>query len=106
MYITRQVLNTLVRDAQLKGQVSDELALAFQQIASGALDRWKFAGLDVEDAVQGAVLLLLSKVSKLDTTRNCFSFCTTSVLNYYRQEYRNNKKRTEKHDRFKKHLGG
>ena len=86
-------------DAQL------ELATAFYILAKNIIRAFKFQLVDKDDALQEGVMICFEKLHRFDPKiGRAFNFCTTIVLNHYRQLYRTAKNYNELKLRYHAHL--
>lgn len=79
LYVTKQRLVELIQMAQA-GDFTSELVDVVYNIAEGLHKKYHYT-IDLEDYRQNAVLLVLKKVHRIDTSREVFCYLTTTVRN-------------------------
>lgn len=73
-----------------------ELSAAFYILASNIIRAFKFQLVDKDDALQEGVLICFAKLHRFrPELGRAFNFCTTIILNHYRQLYRTAKNYNE-----------
>jgi DNA-directed RNA polymerase specialized sigma subunit len=73
-----------------------ELATAFYTLAKNIIRAFKFQLVDKDDALQEGVMICFEKLHRFDPKiGRAFNFCTTIILNHYRQLYRTAKNYNE-----------
>lgn len=80
-----------------------ELAKAFYLLAKNIVRAFKFQLVDKDDALQEGVMICFEKLHRFDPNycgpqgkkATAFNFCTTIILNHYRQLYRTAKNYNE-----------
>jgi DNA-directed RNA polymerase specialized sigma24 family protein len=86
-------------DAQL------ELAEAFYLLAKNIIRAFRFQLVDKDDALQEGVMICFEKLHRFNPDKGrAFNFCTTIILNHYRQLYRTAKNYNELKIRYHEHL--
>jgi DNA-directed RNA polymerase specialized sigma24 family protein len=82
-----------------------ELATAFYTLAKNIIRAFKFQLVDKDDALQEGVMICFEKLHRFDPNiGRAFNFCTTIILNHYRQLYRTAKNYNELKFRYHEHL--
>lgn len=82
-----------------------ELAEAFYLLAKNIIRAFRFQLVDKDDALQEGVLICFEKLHRFDPDKGrAFNFCTTIILNHYRQLYRTAKNYNELKIRYHDHL--
>lgn len=82
-----------------------ELATAFYTLAKNIIRAFKFQLVDKDDALQEGVMICFEKLHRFDPNiGRAFNFCTTIILNHYRQLYRTAKNYNELKIRYHEHL--
>jgi hypothetical protein len=82
-----------------------ELAKAFYVLAKNIIRAFRFQLVDKEDALQEGVWICFEKLHRFDPTiGRAFNFCTTIILNHYRQLYRTARNYNELKIRYHNHL--
>lgn len=82
-----------------------ELAAAFYTLAKNIIRAFKFQLVDKDDALQEGVMICFEKLHRFDPKiGRAFNFCTTIILNHYRQLYRTAKNYNELKIRYHDHL--
>ena len=82
-----------------------ELAEAFYLLAKNIIRAFRFQLVDRDDALQEGVLICFEKLHRFDPDKGrAFNFCTTIILNHYRQLYRTAKNYNELKVRYHAHL--
>lgn len=82
-----------------------DLATAFYTLAKNIIRAFKFQLVDKDDALQEGVMICFEKLHRFDPNiGRAFNFCTTIILNHYRQLYRTAKNYNELKFRYHKHL--
>lgn len=82
-----------------------ELAMAFYTLASNIIKAFKFQLVDKDDALQEGVMICFEKLHRFDPKLGrAFNFCTTIILNHYRQLYRTAKNYNELKTKYHKYL--
>jgi len=82
-----------------------ELATAFYTLAKNIIRAFKFQLVDKDDALQEGVMICFEKLYRFDPNiGRAFNFCTTIILNHYRQLYRTAKNYNELKIRYHDHL--
>jgi DNA-directed RNA polymerase specialized sigma24 family protein len=84
----------LVRQAQASGDISC-LLWVMREIVSGLQAKYRFIGVDIDDVHSQFALVILRKLDSLDTSRNPFSYFTTTALNLLRCAWRVNAREQE-----------
>jgi DNA-directed RNA polymerase specialized sigma24 family protein len=85
--------------------VANELANCFYQIADGLLNKYRFDGINDDDARQEAVATCWLKVNNFNIGKGrAFNFYTTVILNTWRQMWRTNQNYHKVKDKFADHL--
>lgn len=83
----------------------NELALAFYTLAENIIKAFKFQLVDKDDALQEGVMICFEKLHRFDPKLGrAFNFCTTIILNHYRQLYRTAKNYNELKSKYHKYL--
>lgn len=86
-------------------EAEDELAMAFYLLARNIIRAFKFQLVDKDDALQEGVMICFEKLHRFDPDIGpAFNFCTTIILNHYRQLYRTAKNHQELKIRYYEHL--
>ena len=66
-----------------------ELAEAFYLLAKNIIRAFRFQLVDKDDALQEGVMICFEKLHRFNPEKGrAFNFCTTIILNHYRQLYR------------------
>jgi DNA-directed RNA polymerase specialized sigma subunit len=82
-----------------------ELAEAFYLLAKNIIRAFRFQLVDKDDALQEGVLICFEKLHRFDPEKGrAFNFCTTIILNHFRQLYRTAKNYNELKIRYHDHL--
>lgn len=82
-----------------------ELAAAFYTLAKNIIRAFKFQLVDKDDALQEGVMICFEKLHRFDPNiGRAFNFCTTIILNHYRQLYRTAKNYNELKLKYHNHL--
>ena len=82
-----------------------ELAEAFYLLSKNIIRAFRFQLVDKDDALQEGVLICFEKLHRFDPDKGrAFNFCTTIILNHYRQLYRTAKNYNELKIRYHDHL--
>lgn len=82
-----------------------ELAKAFYILAKNIISAFRFQLVDKEDALQEGVWICFEKLHRFDPNiGRAFNFCTTIILNHYRQLYRTAKNYNELRVRYHDYL--
>lgn len=82
-----------------------ELATAFYTLAKNIIRAFKFQLVDKDDALQEGVMICFEKLHRFDPNiGRAFNFCTTIILNHYRQLYRTAKNYNELKFRYHEYL--
>lgn len=82
-----------------------ELTEAFYTLAKNIIRAFKFQLVDKDDALQEGVMICFEKLYRFDPNiGRAFNFCTTIILNHYRQLYRTAKNYNELKIRYHGHL--
>ncbi len=82
-----------------------DLAEAFYLLAKNIIRAFRFQLVDKDDALQEGVLICFEKLHRFDPDKGrAFNFCTTIILNHYRQLYRTAKNYNELKLRYHDHL--
>lgn len=69
-----------------------EISDAFYMLSKNIIEGFKFKLVDNDDALQEAVMICFEKLHRFDPKLGrAFNFCTTIILNHYRQLYRSAK---------------
>lgn len=91
------------KDEFEKAQI--ELATAFYTLAKNIIRAFKFQLVDRDDALQEGVMICFEKLHRFDPKiGRAFNFCTTIILNHYRQLYRSAKNHNELKLKYHDHL--
>lgn len=86
-------------------EVQLELASAFYILAKNIIRAYKFEMVDKDDALQEGVMICFEKLHRFDPKiGKAFNFCTTIILNHYRQLYRAAKNYNELKIKYHDHL--
>lgn len=86
-------------------QAQMDLAAAFYTLAKNIIRAFKFQLVDKDDALQEGVMICFEKLHRFDPNiGRAFNFCTTIILNHYRQLYRTAKNYNELKIRYHDHL--
>ena len=73
-----------------------ELAEAFYLLAKNIIRAFRFQLVDKDDALQEGVMICFEKLHRFNPEKGrAFNFCTTIILNHYRQLYRTAKNYNE-----------
>jgi DNA-directed RNA polymerase specialized sigma24 family protein len=82
-----------------------ELAEAFYLLAKNIIRAFRFQLVDKDDALQEGVMICFEKLHRFNPDKGrAFNFCTTIILNHYRQLYRTAKNYNELKIRYHEHL--
>lgn len=82
-----------------------ELAEAFYLLAKNIIRAFRFQLVDKDDALQEGVMICFEKLHRFNPEKGrAFNFCTTIILNHYRQLYRTAKNHNELKIRYYEHL--
>ncbi len=82
-----------------------ELAEAFYLLAKNIIRAFRFQLVDKDDALQEGVMICFEKLHRFNPEKGrAFNFCTTIILNHYRQLYRTAKNYNELKLRYHEHL--
>lgn len=82
-----------------------ELAEAFYLLAKNIIRAFRFQLVDKDDALQEGVMICFEKLHRFNPEKGrAFNFCTTIILNHYRQLYRTAKNYNELKIRYHEHL--
>lgn len=82
-----------------------DLTNAFYTLAKNIIRAFKFQLVDKDDALQEGVMICFEKLHRFDPKLGrAFNFCTTIILNHYRQLYRTAKNYNELKIRYHDHL--
>jgi len=82
-----------------------ELAEAFYLLAKNIIRAFRFQLVDKDDALQEGVMICFEKLHRFNPEKGrAFNFCTTIILNHYRQLYRTAKNYNELKVRYHDHL--
>ena len=84
MYCTNGELSGLIAAWHSTGVMPGRLIEVVTHIASGCRNRY-CRTLDLDDAVQTALLLIFKKKHKFEADRQCFNYMTTIIINEFRQ---------------------
>lgn len=86
-------------------KVKMELSNAFYTLASNIIRAFNFNLVDRDDALQEGVMICFEKLHRFDPKiGRAFNFCTTIILNHYRQLYRSAKNYNELKVRYHNHI--
>lgn len=86
-------------------QAQLDLTAAFYTLAKNIIRAFKFQLVDRDDALQEGVMICFEKLHRFDPNiGRAFNFCTTIILNHYRQLYRTAKNYNELKVRYHDHL--
>lgn len=82
-----------------------ELADAFYLLSKNIIKAFKFQMVDKDDALQEGVMICFEKLHRFDPNLGrAFNFCTTIILNHFRQLYRTAKTYNEFKSRYHSYL--
>lgn len=82
-----------------------ELAEAFQVLAKNIIRAFRFQLVDKDDALQEGIMICFEKLHRFNPDKGrAFNFCTTIILNHYRQLYRTAKNYNELKVKYHEHL--
>jgi len=82
-----------------------ELTEAFYLLAKNIIRAFRFQLVDKDDALQEGVMICFEKLHRFNPDKGrAFNFCTTIILNHYRQLYRTAKNYNELKIRYHEHL--
>ena len=82
----------------------EELVKQFRLLAENIVRGFKFK-IDWDDAIQEGILICLDKVKKYDKSKGRgFNYCTTIIINHFKQIYRNNKVYYQLKEAYRDHL--
>jgi hypothetical protein len=86
-------------------EVQMELTKAFYTLAENIIRAFKFQHVDRDEALQEGVMICFEKLHRFDPRLGkAFPFCTTIILNHYRQLYRAAKHYHELKIKYHQHL--
>ena len=100
-YITREELADAVRDAQAKGELTEELAELAMRVAWQYLMREKFQGYsqqEKEDMLGDWAWIFVRRWDRIKADGNPFSYITSMVTNSWRTGERGRQRRIRKHE--------
>lgn len=108
----RRAKKNIKRNPKEFDQAQIELAAAFYTLAKNIIRAFKFQLVDKDDALQEGVMICFEKLHRFDPNYHgpggkkatAFNFCTTIILNHYRQLYRTAKNYNELKIRYHNHL--
>lgn len=82
-----------------------ELTEAFYLLAKNIIRAFRFQLVDKDDALQEGVMICFEKLHRFNPEKGrAFNFCTTIILNHYRQLYRTAKNYNELKIKYHEHL--
>lgn len=82
-----------------------ELTEAFYLLAKNIIRAFHFQLIDSDDALQEGVMICFEKLHRFNPEKGrAFNFCTTIILNHYRQLYRTAKNYNELKNKYHEHL--
>lgn len=100
------IVNQTPRTSEVFIDIQLELTKAFYSISKNLIRKYKFSNVDRDDALQEGVLICFEKIERFDPTlgSKAFNFCTTIILNHFRQLYRYAKNQSDLKKRYQQHI--
>jgi DNA-directed RNA polymerase specialized sigma subunit len=115
-YLNNKTFETIISRYKLakKNEVADplefeiaqtDLAEAFNILAKNIIRAFRFQLVDKDDALQEGIMICFEKLHRFNPEKGrAFNFCTTIILNHYRQLYRTAKNYNELKIKYHEHL--
>lgn len=101
----KEAKNKLEEDQAEFDAAQMDLAEAFYLLAKNIIRAFRFQLVDKDDALQEGVMICFEKLHRFNPEKGrAFNFCTTIILNHYRQLYRTAKNYNELKIRYHDHL--